>query len=131
MDTPEEAVDYDSMDHSEVNRVFVDDLLAALRTPDSSEKPGFLSVLDVGTGTALIPIELCRRPVECHVTAIDLAQEMLNVGWLGRIELIAIGCELLVVRTCEGEDARIMYLFQQFGQPGSNPVIIRQNEPGA
>ena len=27
MDTREEAVDYDSMDHSGVNRVFVDDLV--------------------------------------------------------------------------------------------------------
>jgi hypothetical protein len=30
MDTAEEARDYDSMDHAEVNRRFVDDLLAAL-----------------------------------------------------------------------------------------------------
>ena len=30
MDTPAEALDYDAMDHSAVNRVFVDDLLAAI-----------------------------------------------------------------------------------------------------
>ena len=30
MDTPQEALDYNTMDHSAVNRVFVDDLLAAL-----------------------------------------------------------------------------------------------------
>ena len=29
MDTPQEALAYDSMDHAEVNRVFVDDFLRA------------------------------------------------------------------------------------------------------
>ena len=28
MESHQEAVDYDAMDHSEVNRIFVDDLLA-------------------------------------------------------------------------------------------------------
>ena len=37
MDSPEEAADYDSMDHAEVNRRFVDDLLAAIAaTPHSA-----------------------------------------------------------------------------------------------
>ena len=31
MDTPEEARDYDGMDHSEVNQLFVDDLLAFVK----------------------------------------------------------------------------------------------------
>ena len=30
MDSPLEAVDYNTMDHSQVNRVFVDDLLSAV-----------------------------------------------------------------------------------------------------
>ena len=30
MDSPQDAEDYDQMDHSAVNRVFVEDLLAAL-----------------------------------------------------------------------------------------------------
>ena len=50
MDTVEEAQDYDSMDHSLVNEIFVQDLLAT--GPIEGE------VLDVGTGTAQIPIEL-------------------------------------------------------------------------
>jgi ubiquinone/menaquinone biosynthesis C-methylase UbiE/CheY-like chemotaxis protein len=81
MDTVEEAVDYDSMDHSGVNRLFVDDLLAVAATSgdhdrlQSSTNP--LRILDVGTGTALIPIEFCRRPVSASVWAVDLAVEML------------------------------------------------------
>jgi hypothetical protein len=48
MDTAADALDYDRMDHREVNRRFVDDFLAA--APDLSD------VLDLGTGTAQIPI---------------------------------------------------------------------------
>lgn len=94
MDTPEEAADYDTMDHSEVNRLFVDDFLGAL---DSSRRPhrpqsvnpsvlqsdnarAPLEILDAGTGTAQIPIELCRRFEACFVTAVDLAAEMLKIA---------------------------------------------------
>ncbi len=86
MDTEEDARDYDTMDHSTVNRVFVDDFLVF----DSERRLPFrptgdqqtLSVLDVGTGTALIPIELCRRDVLWRVIAIDLAAEMLKLAEL-------------------------------------------------
>jgi ubiquinone/menaquinone biosynthesis C-methylase UbiE len=80
MDSVCEAIDYNTMDHSQVNRVFVDDLLAALACGPSPQAAGPLRVLDVGTGTALIPIELCRRPGRWHVTAADLAQAMLDVA---------------------------------------------------
>jgi ubiquinone/menaquinone biosynthesis C-methylase UbiE len=75
MDTPAEALDYDSMDHTAVNRVFVDDLLAALA--DSSDST-LLDVLDLGTGTAQIPIELCKRFEPCRVMACDAAVSMLE-----------------------------------------------------
>lgn len=72
MDDPQEAVTYDSMDHSEVNRKFVDDLLAGGEVgPD---------VLDLGTGTARIPIELCQRVSNCRVLASDGAVSMLEVA---------------------------------------------------
>ena len=54
MDTAEEARDYNAMDHSEVNRWFVDDFL--LLAPDWQQARPEWSVLDVGTRTALIPI---------------------------------------------------------------------------
>src|SRR4051812_24889168 len=72
MDSAAEARDYDAMDHATVNRAFVADLLAAGR-------PGN-PVLDVGAGTAQIPIELCRQLPGTHVVAIDLAEHMLEVG---------------------------------------------------
>jgi ubiquinone/menaquinone biosynthesis C-methylase UbiE len=85
MDTAQEAADYDAMDHSQVNRIFVDDLLAFLDSTNReqaarTEPTTTLVILDVGTGTALIPIELARRGRPVHITAIDLAQEMLKVG---------------------------------------------------
>lgn len=79
MDSAEEAVDYDSMDHAEVNRRFVDHLLAGLG-PDELQGKSLIRVLDVGTGTAQIPIELCRRDLPTQITAIDLAAHMLQVG---------------------------------------------------
>lgn len=74
MDSAEEAHDYDSMDHSNVNRAFVDDFLAfAGAAPDGP-------ILDLGTGSALIPLELCRRTREVQVTAVDLAACMLDLA---------------------------------------------------
>ena len=72
MDTPEEARDYDSMDHSTVNELFAGDFRAFW----NGEAP----ILDVGTGTAQIPIELCRQDARARVTGVDLSREMLKVG---------------------------------------------------
>jgi ubiquinone/menaquinone biosynthesis C-methylase UbiE len=72
MDSPEEARDYNSMDHTEVNRAFVDDFMAAGEVPRD--------ILDLGTGTALIPIELCRRCEYCRVMAVDAAVPMLDLA---------------------------------------------------
>lgn len=89
MDTPEEALDYDAMDHSEVNARFCEDLAAF--TPLGAGT----RVLDVGTGTARIPIELCTRNAAVLVLAVDLAAHMLEIaranveraGLAARIEL--------------------------------------------
>lgn len=80
MDTPEEARDYDAMDHSAVNTRFCDDLLlfASRHSALGSRTPP--RVLDLGTGTALIPIELCSRAAGFTVVAIDLAQHMLDLA---------------------------------------------------
>jgi ubiquinone/menaquinone biosynthesis C-methylase UbiE len=88
MDTADDARDYDTMDHSTVNRVFVDDFLAA--HPDVRGP-----ILDVGTGTAQIPIELVSRRRGHTLVAIDLAEAMLilaqtnvtTAGFQDQIEL--------------------------------------------
>jgi ubiquinone/menaquinone biosynthesis C-methylase UbiE len=72
MDTAEEAQEYNEMNHADVNRVFVDDLLATGSVQGD--------ILDLGTGTALIPIELCQRVEDCRVMAADLSIEMLEMA---------------------------------------------------
>src|SRR5262245_59389341 len=75
------------MDHSEVNRGFVTDFLGV-------HGQGW-KILDVGTGTAQIPIELCRREKRAIVLAVDAAEHMLEraainvagAGLVGRIHL--------------------------------------------
>jgi ubiquinone/menaquinone biosynthesis C-methylase UbiE len=81
MDSADEAADYDSMDHREVNQRFVTDLLAARLLAPSPESPApFPDILDLGTGTAQIPIELCRRHADCRVMAADAAVSMLELA---------------------------------------------------
>jgi ubiquinone/menaquinone biosynthesis C-methylase UbiE len=79
MNTSDEAHDYNQMDHSRVNRLFVDDFLTAL---DWIGQPtsGVWQIFDAGTGTALIPIELIQRGLRATVIASDLADEMLIVA---------------------------------------------------
>jgi ubiquinone/menaquinone biosynthesis C-methylase UbiE len=79
MDTAEEALDYDTMDHSFVNGLFADQFVELLR--GSSLRPqGRWQVLDVGTGTAQIPMEIVRRRSDVNIVAIDLSREMLKLG---------------------------------------------------
>ena len=59
MDTPDEARDYDAMDHAAVNERFVADFLAA-HGPCRGGR-----ILDVGTGTGILAIaaaKMCPKP---------------------------------------------------------------------
>jgi len=77
MDTAEEASDYDAMAHDEVNARFCEDLLAFTR---GAGLAGALRVVDVGTGTALIPIAMARRDASATIVAVDMAEHMLAVA---------------------------------------------------
>jgi ubiquinone/menaquinone biosynthesis C-methylase UbiE len=117
MDTLEEAHDYDAMDHSAVNRVFVADLLAVW--------DGHGPVLDVGTGTAQIPIELCRQHPAARVTAIDLAEHMLVIGRYN-VERAGLADRI----TLEHRDAKKMpYADGAFGAVISNSIVHHIPEP--
>jgi ubiquinone/menaquinone biosynthesis C-methylase UbiE len=72
MDSEEVAREYDEMDHEEVNVLFVDDLL---KLPVELGR-----TLDIGTGTAQLPIVLCRRVPSARVVAVDLSDSMLSLG---------------------------------------------------
>ncbi len=111
MDTSEEASDYDAMDHSEVNRLFVADFLEAW--------DGRSPILDVGTGTAQIPIALCLANRKARVIAIDLAEEMLQVG---RNNVLRAGLDQRL--TLERQDAKkLPYPNGSFGSIISNSIV--------
>ena len=121
MDTPEEANDYNDMDHSQVNEVFVQDMLAFASENDVE----LGDVLDMGTGTALIPIELCQKHEDCRVMAIDMAVNMLDLARYN-IEL-----EGLIDRiTLAQVDAKEMpYQDSMFNTVMSNSIIHHIPEP--
>jgi len=72
MDTWEEAIEYDAMDFLEVNTAF------ATQAMEIAPETGL--ILDVGTGTARIPILICQQRPQWQVVAIDLSQNMLRLG---------------------------------------------------
>ena len=86
MDTVEDASEYNDMDHSQVNQQFVDELLSFLRTNESfaarlaDDEGELIDVLDVGTGTALIPTTLCEQHSAFRVMAVDMALSMLDLA---------------------------------------------------
>lgn len=69
-----EAVTYDAMDHRAVNRKFVDDLLSHVNPAGC--------ILDIGTGTGQILVELARRVSGLNITGIDLSSEMIKLAEL-------------------------------------------------
>jgi ubiquinone/menaquinone biosynthesis C-methylase UbiE len=100
MDSEADAREYDAMDHAAVNSVFAGDLAAALdhwslkRPVRGGESE--LGILDLGAGTAQIPIEVCHRLQSVRVVAVDAAASMLAIaernvvaaGLADRIELV-------------------------------------------
>ena len=75
MDTAQDAEEYDAMDFSEANTRFAEDALALV-----DRGAGAVEVLDIGTGTAQIPILMLDRDKRLNVLAVDLAGEMIRVA---------------------------------------------------
>lgn len=127
MDTAEEASDYDAMDHSTVNRVFSEDWLAAWTARNAVPTVGasLARLLDVGTGTALIPIELARQVLFVHVTGVDLAAEMLH---LARRNIDRAQCgDRVAVELVDAK--RLPYADGAFDSVVSNSIIHHIPEP--
>ena len=146
MDSPADAADYDSMDHSAVNEVFVTDFLTAVMaasrnpavTAAATNNSGAaeyanidvraernLEVLDLGTGTAQIPVLLCSRQPDVRVWGVDLAASMLapgtaNVDRAGFSERIQLGfCDAKRLPFSDGRFAAVM----------SNSIVHHIPEP--
>lgn len=74
MDTARDAEEYDAMDFAEADTRFAEDALASIAGREEAE------VLDIGTGTAKIPILMLNRRPGLRVMAVDLSAEMLRVA---------------------------------------------------
>jgi ubiquinone/menaquinone biosynthesis C-methylase UbiE len=72
MDTWLESTAYDAMDFVSVNNAFATDAIEL--------DPDAIKILDVGTGTARIPIIMCQQRPQYLITGVDLAQSMLIIG---------------------------------------------------
>lgn len=74
MDTLEDAEAYDAMDFGDADLRFAEDALALVAGSRS------VRALDLGTGTARIPILMAERRQDLTIVAADLAREMLRVA---------------------------------------------------
>ena len=119
MDTIKEAKAYDDMDFLEVNTAFVNRLI------DLGISDGHF--LDLGTGTARIPIMLAKRVPSIQITAIDLSSNMLNIG-----QKHVNQAELTNRISLEKADAKnLPYANQSFDGVFSNSIIHHIPDPSS
>lgn len=112
MDSAEEAEEYDRIDHSVVNERFVADFLAVVQRGRPVDRRAL--VVDVGAGTARVPMVLCQAWSGCAVCAVDMAAEMLRVG-AGNVRRSRLERRVLCVRA----DARRLPL-----SDGAAPFVV-------
>lgn len=122
MDSADEARDYDAMDHGEVNRRFAADFLAASRAAGIADDE---RVLDLGTGTAQIPVELCVQNPRASILAIDLAEEMLRLA-RRNVEQAGLAGRVRVERV---DAKRLPYEDGQFAAVMSNSIVHHIPQP--
>ncbi len=122
MDDPVESKAYDEMDHSEVNVCFVKDFLAA---ESKLHDENILDVLDLGTGTARIPIELCRATPHCRIMASDAALSMLDIA---RLNVSQEGLEDRI-QLHHGDAKSLGFEDGYFGAVISNSLIHHIRDP--
>lgn len=117
MDSAEEAHDYDAMDHSEVNCRFVADFLIHWKNNGA--------ILDVGTGTAQIPIEFCGQSQVGEMIAIDMANHMLQVA-RRNVEKAGLS-HRIVLRYCDAK--QMPFADGLFSAVISNSIVHHIPEP--
>lgn len=144
MDSDEDAREYDAMDHAAVNAVFAADLVEALenwslKRPVRSREAK-LEILDLGAGTAQIPIELCRRLADVRVVAVDAAASMLSIaeqnviaaGFADRIEPVLADAKRLPFGDASFPAAISNSIVHHIAEPaGVLAEAVRVATPGA
>jgi ubiquinone/menaquinone biosynthesis C-methylase UbiE len=117
MDTVAEAVEYDAMDFTAVNLAFAQ--LALQLCPQKG------TILDLGTGTARIPILMAQQSSQLQIIGIDLSENMLKIG---RENVNRAGLTNQI--QLEKVDAKnLPYLDAQFDGVISNSIIHHLPDP--
>jgi ubiquinone/menaquinone biosynthesis C-methylase UbiE len=121
METAEDVRQYDAMDHAVVNARFVADFLAAHGPCRGGE------ILDVGTGTARIPIALAQADSQARILALDLSENMLEQA---RLNIAAAGL-LTRIRCYHGDAKALVSVFGAGAFEGviSNTIIHHIPDP--
>lgn len=120
MDAEDEARDYDAMDHGAVNARFVADFLQAHGPCRGGQ------ILDVGTGTARIPIALALADPRADVLGVDLAESMLA---LARRNIADAGlADRVRVRHCDAKG--LPFAAGMFEGVLSNSIVHHIPDPG-
>jgi ubiquinone/menaquinone biosynthesis C-methylase UbiE len=117
MDTWLDATAYDAMDFESVNTAFAIDAIDL----DSHA----IKILDVGTGTARIPILMCQQRPQYLITGIDLAQSMLIVGQRN-IEEAGLNQRIRLERV---DSKRMPYPDLEFDMVVSNSLVHHLPDP--
>jgi ubiquinone/menaquinone biosynthesis C-methylase UbiE len=119
MDTWLEATAYDAMDFELVNTAFAADAIAL--------DPQAVRILDIGTGTARIPILMCQQRPQYLFTGIDLAQSMLIIGQRN-IEAAKLTQRIRLERV---DSKRTPYPDREFDMVVSNSLVHHLPEPSS
>lgn len=124
MDTLQEALDYDRMDHGAVNRLFVFDLLraAASRGIDLAHE----TILDLGAGTARIPIALCGQAPVKRIVAVDASASMLALA-AKNIQAASLDARIELLRA---DAKQLAPADGSFGVVLSNSIVHHIPRPG-
>jgi ubiquinone/menaquinone biosynthesis C-methylase UbiE len=117
MDDASEAISYDAMDFAMVDQDFVDRVVAV--------HPDAVKVLDLGTGTARIPIRLCQQRSQYQVLGIDLAESMLEIGELN-IQRAKMAQR---IRLAKADSKRTPYPNWEFDLVISNSLVHHLPDP--
>jgi ubiquinone/menaquinone biosynthesis C-methylase UbiE len=117
MDTWLEATAYDAMDFVVVNTAFAADAI--------SLDPSAIKILDVGTGTARIPILMCQQQPQYLITGVDLAQSMLIIG-RSNVEAAGLNQRIRLERV---DSKRMPYPDLEFDMLISNSLVHHLPDP--
>ena len=113
MDSPEEAAEYDAMDHRGPNQAFVDRM---------AELGAGGIMLDVGSGPGHIPVMMARRFAGAVVVGVDLSAEMLKVA-VGH----ARGVERIHYQQADAK--RLPFRSSAFDTVFSNSILHHLSDP--